>query len=150
MKYLLVALVLSFPTLALAKEGEAIPVTECAAVLAAPPFVDILTRNEGKDFSELNPLYSGRALLGLECSVDELTDFFENSGWEFLDYEEWRSLVGPVQGNPGNSEYYVDASASYCLKRPTLFEIFDYRCRPIATIAFHEGRISHIIAHTSK
>jgi len=137
------------PALAFAQEEGVDNISDCAAVLAAPPFLDMLTRNEGNDFSEINPLYSGRPLLGLECSVDELTKFFEGSGWEFLGFEDWKSLAGPVQGNSGNSKYYVDASTSYCLKRPTIWRFFP-RCRAVATIAFHDGRISHIIAHVSK
>lgn len=136
------ALCLSLPALAQAD-------AECAEVLAAPPFVDMLTRNEGRDFQDLSPLSSGQALLGLECSVGELTEFFENAGWEFLEYAEQR-LGGPLGGHGGISEYYVDASASFCLKRPTILGMFGFRCRPLATILFLKGRVSHIIAYVSK
>ena len=112
-----------FPALAMPQDEGADPSTECAAVLASPPFADILTRNEGKDFHELSPLKSGRALLGLECSVVELTEFFENSGWEFQWYEE-RRLAEPFGGHGGIPEYYRDAAASFCQKRPTLFGRF--------------------------
>jgi hypothetical protein len=123
MKYILVTLFLLLPALAMAQDEEVAPVPECAAVLSAPPFVDILTRNEGNDFHELSPLSSGRALLGLECSVDELTEFFENSGWEFQLYEE-RRHTGPFGGHGGIPRYYRDATASFCQKRPTLFGRF--------------------------
>lgn len=149
MRYLLVILLAFIPSLALAQDEDVGPATECAAVLAAPPFEDILTRNEGRDFSEINPLYSGQELLGLECNIDDLTEFFEDAGWEFLGFEDWKSAAGPVRGNPGNPEYYVDASASYCLKRPTIGRFFP-RCRPLATITFHEGQISHLIVYASK
>ena len=149
MKYLLILSLLMLPTLAIAQEEGADPVSECAAVLAAPPFDDILTRNEGRDFLELSPLKSGRALLGLECSVDELTEFFENAGWEFLGYEE-QSLAGPLGGRTGIPEYYVDSAADYCRKRPTLFGKFFSRCRVYAVILFHESKISSLIVHVSK
>ena len=149
MKYLLILLLVMLPTLAIAQEEGADPVPECAAVLASPPFVDVLTRNEGKDFSKISSRKSGRELVGLECSVVELTEFFENAGWEFLRFEE-QSLVGPLGGHGGISKYYVDALASYCLKRPTLFGKFFFSCRPIVTILFHEGRISHLIVYMSK
>ena len=68
------------PSLSFAQEEGADPFTECAAVLASPTFVNILTRNEGKDFHVLSPLKRGRTLVGLECSVDELTEFFEDAG----------------------------------------------------------------------
>ncbi len=139
------ALCLSLPALALAESAE----TDCAAVLTAPPFVDMLTRNEGQDFQDLSPLSSGQALLGLECSVGELTEFFENAGWEFLEYAEQR-LGGPLGGHGGISAYYVDASASFCLKRPTILGMFGFRCRPLATITFFKGRVSHIIAYVTK
>ncbi len=139
------ALCLSLPALALADGADA----DCAAVLAAPPFVDMLTRNEGRDFQEINSVYGGQALSGLECSIEELTDFFENAGWEFLGYEEWRR-VGRGGGNGGIPEYHVDASASFCLKRPTILGMFGFRCRPLATISFFKGQVSHIIAHMSK
>jgi len=134
---------------AMAQEAGVDPNLDCAAVLAAPPFMDMLTRNEGKDFHELAPLNGGRALLGLECSVDELTEFFEGAGWEFLGYETQR-LGGPLGAGGDLPDYYVDASASYCLKRPTLFGMFGYRCRPIATILFHERLISNLLVHVSK
>jgi len=134
---------------AVAQEERADPDADCAAVLAAPPFVDMLTRNEGKDFLELSPLESGRALLGLECSVDVLTAYFESAGWEFLGYET-QKLGGPLGAGGELPDYYVDASASYCLKRPTLFGMFGYRCRPITTILFHERLISNLIVYTSK
>ena len=149
MKLFLLISLLIFPVFAIAQEVDADPVTECAAVLASPPFVDILTRNEGEDFHELSPLKSGRALVGLECSVDELTAFFEDAGWEFLEFREG-SLRGPSGGHGGIPEYYKDAAADFCLKRPTLFGRFGFRCRPIATILFHEGRISHLIVYMSK
>jgi len=120
---------------------------ECAAVLASPPFVDILTRNEGHDFYEIAYPKNAQKLVGLECSVDELTEFFETAGWEFERLTE-NSLTGPF-GVPG-AKYYSDASAHYCLKRPTLFGMFDYRCRPIARIDFYEGRISNLGAYTNK
>ncbi len=147
MKNLFLTLLLILSNAAFAQDENADPDADCAAVLAAPPFVDMLTRNEGRDFGELSPLKSGRALLGLECSVDKLTVFFEDAGWELLRYEEQR-LVGPF-GVPG-AEYYSDASAHYCLKRPTLFGMFDFRCRPRAGISFVDGRISNIGAYTSK
>lgn len=140
---------LMVPALAMAQDESGDRNADCAAALAAPPFVDILTRNEGKDFGEISPLKSGRALLGLECSVDELTAFFENAGWELLGYETQR-LGGPLGGQGGLPDYYVDASASYCLKRPTLFGAFGFRCRPRATILFHDGKISSLIVYMSK
>lgn len=149
MKYLLVILLIVFPTLAIAQEEGVVPLTDCTAVLAAPPFVDILTRNEGRDFHDLSPLSSGRELLGLECSVDELSAFFEDAGWEFLDFRE-RSLGGPLGGHGGIPEYYVDAVADFCLKRPTFFGIIDFRCRPMVTILFYKGEISNLIVIMSK
>ncbi len=149
MKYLFVILLTFFPLFAIAQEEGADPVTECAAVLAAPPFVDILTRNDGNDFGELSPLKGGRALLGLECSVDELTEFFEKAGWELLQFEE-KNLLGPFSRGDGAPDYYIDAAADFCLKRPMLFGMFDFRCRPIATILFHKGRVSSIIVFMSK
>ncbi len=149
MRYLIFTLLLIFPALALAQD-KVDPAFECAAVLAAPPFVALLTRNEGRDFQEFSSLSSRRELLGLACSVDELTAFFENAGWEFLSYEE-RSPSGPLRGpSEENSIYFVDASVFYCQKRPTLFGIFDYRCRPSATISFHSGKISNLITSVSK
>ena len=52
MKYLLIFILSILPALAMAQEEDVDPLTECAAVLAAPPFVGILTRNEGRDFQE--------------------------------------------------------------------------------------------------
>ena len=123
MKYFLVILLAFIPSLALAQDDDVAPVTECATILAAPPFADILPRNDGNDFHELSPLKSGRALLGLECGVDELTEFFENADREFLDFRE-RSLRGPSGGHGGIPLYYVDATASYCLNRPTIWRFF--------------------------
>ncbi len=149
MKYISIIFLSLIPIIAMAQDEGADPVSECAAVLAAPPFVDILTRNEGNDFRELSPLKSGRPLLGLECSVVELTEFFENAGWEFLEFREGR-LGGPFGGHGGTREYYRDAAADFCQKRPTLFGKYFFSCRPIATILFHEGRISHVIVYVSK
>lgn len=140
---------LTIPSLVAAQDSAVVSSSECAVVLTAPPFVDMLTRNEGKDFHELSPVKSGRALLGLECSVDELTEFFEAAGWEFLGYGTQR-LGGPLRSGGDLPDYYVDASADYCLKQPTLFGMFGYRCRPIATVLFHEGRISNLLVHVSK
>ncbi|PHQ99937.1 MAG: hypothetical protein COB39_00755 [Marinosulfonomonas sp.] len=147
-KLLFIISFLMFPVLAIAQE-DVDPSSECAEVLAAPPFADMLTRNEGNDFHELSPVKSGRALLGLECSVDELTEFFEDAGWEFRGYETTR-LGGPLGADGDLPDYYVDASADYCLKRPTLFGRFGYRCRPSAAILFFEGRISNLIVYVSK
>jgi len=143
MKYISILLFLMLPAVSIAQEEGVDNITECAQVLAAPPFVDVLTRNEGKDFLDLSPLDSGRALLGLECSVDELTGFFEDAGWEFRGYEEW-SLAGPSGGKDGIPEFYNDSAVRFCLKRPTLFGMFGFRCRPLASVYFHEGRIVYI------
>jgi len=148
MKYLLITMLLMFPTLATAQEEGADPITECGAVLASPPFVDILTRNEGKDFHELSSRNSGQQLLGLECGVDELTDFFEIAGWEFLRFEEFE-LAGPLGGRSGIPEHYIDASAFYCRKRPTILQFFP-RCAESVEIFFHEGKISYLIPYVSK
>ena len=149
MKYLLVILFLVFPSLAIAQEEGVDQITECAAVLAAPPFDDILTRNEGNDFREFSPLKSGRALLGIECSIDEVTEFFETAGWEFRGYEEW-SLAGPSGEKDGIPEFYNDSAVRFCLKRPTLFGMFGFRCRPRASVYFHEGQIVYMTASMSK
>lgn len=138
------ALCLSLPALALADGADA----DCAAVLAAPPFVDMLTRNEGRDYHEFSSSSSAHLLLGLGCSVDELTVFFEDAGWEFLRLTEHKSSTGPF-GVP-SAEYYSDGSAHYCLKRPTLFGIFAFRCRPYARIDFYAGRVSNIASYRSK
>lgn len=149
MKYLLIALILSFPALALAQDETVDPVTECASVLAAPPFVDMLTRNEGKDFHELSDRENQQKLLGLACSVAELTGFFESAGWKFLGFKE-KNLLGPFKRGDGTPDYYIDAAAEYCLKRPTLFGMFDFRCRPLASIYFHEARISSLNTSINK
>lgn len=146
MKLLLLISTLFIPSMVAAQDNGGDPVSECAAVLAAPPFVDILTRNEGKDFRELSPLESGQALLGLECSVDELTEFFEVAGWTFLQFEE-KKLLGPLKMGDGAPDYYIDAAVGFCLKRPTLFGMFGFRCRPMASVYLHEGLISSL--HTS-
>lgn len=140
---------LTIPSLVAAQDSSVVSNSECVAVLAAPPFVDMLTRNEGKDFGELSPVKSGRALLELECSVDELTEYFEDAGWEFLGYAR-HNWDGPFGGGDGVSEYFRDASADYCLKQPTLFGMFGYRCRSIASVLFYKGRISHLLVHVSK
>ncbi len=146
MKLLLLFSFLLIPSLVAAQESAVVSNSECAAVLAAPPFVDILTRNEGKDFHELSPVKSGPALLGLECSVDELTKFFEAAGWTFLQFEE-KKLLGPLKMGDGAPDYYIDAAVGFCLKRPTLFGMFGFRCRPMASVYLHEGLISGL--HTS-
>lgn len=145
MRFFLLILVLAFPASAIADNHET-----CIEVLNAPPFVDMLTRNDRNDFDKLSPLKSGRALLGLECSVDELTKFFESAGWEFLDYRTRRRPGGPLRSGSGLPDYYVDATAEYCFKQPTLFGMFDYRCRPMASILFYKGRISNLLVHVSK
>ena len=149
MKYLLILSFLILPSLAIAQEEGAHPITECAAVLAAPPIVDILTRNEGRDFLQIAFMEGREVLLGLECGVDELTEFFEKSGWGFEGFEESRPL-GPLGARLGIPEYYSDSSASYCIKRPTIFGILRYRCRARVRVLFYEGRISHLIANVSK
>lgn len=62
-----------------ASAQEAGEFTECEQMLRSPPYVDVLTRNEGKDFHELSSLKSGVVFVGLECSVDELTAIFEDA-----------------------------------------------------------------------
>jgi hypothetical protein len=140
-----VLLCLSFAGTTGVSAQQAEELTECEQMLRSPPFVDVLTRNERKDFLELRGRNSGRALLGLECSVDELTVFFEDAGWEFLRYKE-HSLRGPSRDD-GGLEYYNDSAVSFCLKRPTLFGVFDFRCRLYASVFFHEGRIVYIQAN---
>ena len=132
-----------------AQEESADPDADCAAVLAAPPFVDMLTRNEGRDFHELSSRNSGRVLVGLECSVGELTAFFEDAGWELTDYEE-KNILGPIRSGNGSPDYYIDAAADFCLKRPTIFGMFGFRCRPLASVYYHEGRIVSITTNMNK
>jgi hypothetical protein len=122
--------------------------TECEQMLRSPPFDDLLTRNIGTGFHELRARNRGRALLGLECSVDELTAFFEDAGWEFLRYEEY-SPIGPW-GDYGIPEFYNDSAARFCIKRPTLFGLFDFRCRARVSVYFHGARIVYITTNVSK
>ncbi len=143
----LLALLMS--SLAFAQDAVIDPYAECAEILASPPFDDILTRNEGHDFNEISSRNSGRALLGLECSAGEVIEFFEGAGWELIRLEEKR-LLGPFERGDGTPDFYIDAVANFCLKRPTLFGIFDFRCRPTASVYFHEGRISGLDTSMNK
>ena len=77
MKYLFMLSLFILPALSMAQEEGVDPVTECAAVLAAPPIDDILTRNEGRDFLQISRMEGRGVLLGLECSVDDLTFFLK-------------------------------------------------------------------------
>ncbi len=149
MKLILFVAILLFPALAMAQDEGVDSSPGCAEVLAAPPFVDMLTRNEGRGFREFSSPSSMHLLLGLECSLSELTEFFENAGWELQQFEE-SSLLGPFKRNDGTPDYYIDAAADFCLKRPMLFGLFDYRCRPIASVYFHEGRISSLNTSMNK
>lgn len=148
MKHIYIIMFLFFPILAMAQDDGVEPITACAAVLAAPPFEDVLTKNEGRDFREVVVMNNGSTLLALVCSVDELTDFFEIAGWELLRFSEFE-LAGPLGGRAGVPEHYIDASAFYCLKRPTILQFFP-RCAESAKIFFHEGKISYLIAYFSK
>ena len=147
MKYLLIIQFSLLPALAFAQEEGVDNISDCAAVLAAPPFLDMLTRNEGHDFSEISSPENEQKLLGIECSVDQLTEFFEDAGWEFEYFDEYKRV-----GTSGVTgvKFYSDSSAHYCLKRPTLFGMFDYRCRPIVRIDFDEKQISNLTAYTTK
>ncbi len=147
-KHFVLITFLMVPALAMAQDESVDRNADCAAVLAAPPFVDILTRNEGYDFYKISYPENAQKLVGLECSVDELTDFFEKAGWEFLRLSEHYNSTGPFGGS--GHEYYSDSSAHYCLKRPTLFGMFDFRCRPYARIDFYQGQISSAGAATLK
>jgi len=148
MKLLFLILSLILPQAAMAQQADADPYAECMAVLAAPPFVDILTKNEGNDFYKINDPENVQALVGLTCRVDELTTFFEDAGWKFLRYTGNSSLIGPF-GIPG-AKYYSDGSAHYCLKRRIFYGILGLKCRPYARIDFYEGRISNLGSYTSK
>lgn len=138
------ALCLGLPALALADGADA----DCAAVLAAPPFVDMLTRNEGRDFHEIGSVYSGQALVGLECSIDELTSFFEDSGWELTDYV--KSTHGWVDGE------YIRLPESdrpsrvyFCVKKPQFGGLFP-RCVASAQVYLIGSRVSGAAASVSK
>jgi hypothetical protein len=128
---------------------ESEELAECEQLLSSPRFDDLLTRHEGKDFRELSSMNSGRALVGLECSVDLLTAFFEDAGWELTEYVKqthaWvdRKYVRVPENVRGSVAYF-------CLKRPTLFGMFDFRCRALASVRFQGSRVSSISTGVNK
>jgi len=137
MKFFFLISFLLSPALAFAQDERA----DCAAVLAAPPFVDMLTRNEGNDYGELNSDSLGVSLLGIVCSRDQIMDYFSSAGWEF----KGESFIAGESGPPSD-RYKQDYSIAFCKVRGWPWRWFLYRCEATAGVAYFEGHITHIHA----
>ena len=146
MKYLLIIFLSFLPSLALAQEEEDDPVSECATVLAAPPFVDILTRNEGSDFHQIDVRDLGYGLVGSFCTVEVLTEYFEAAGWEFVSVT--RSEPSGPWGSP--ISYYTDTYAKFCKKGRGLFTFYLRGCVQGVGVDFFENKISFVNAGAIK
>ncbi len=135
----LIALCLAIaPTKAVAQEAS----NKCRDVLASPPFNDMLTRNDGHDFHLLHAPSQGALLVGLTCSLDVLTEYFEAAGWELTVSETYETR------GPSGYEiiYYSDQSVGFCMKRRRLMTFFLRRCSNSVGFLFFEGKISFIHA----
>ena len=142
MKYLALLLFLISSSVAHAQTEAPNPNASCGPVLQEPPFVDMLTRNDGYDYGELNSDSLGVSLLGIVCSRDQIMDYFSSAGWEF----KGESFIAGESGPPSD-RYKQDYSIAFCKVRAWPWRWFLYRCEAIAGVTFFEGQIVRVVAY---
>ena len=139
MKYLLVIAILFLPRLAAAQDENVDPYVECAELLNSPPLNQLLIQNDGNDYGKINEL--GKSLLGIECSRDQITNYFLRANWELkMEYEHY-SVNGPP-----DSLFEADWGLIFCKPRKLPWRLFFYRCQATSNFYFFEGRVAHISA----
>ena len=140
----MIALACLAPSVALA-QSEA-DHAECATLLGSPPLDDILTRNDGHDFGELDARRQGASLLGLECSLDDLNRYFESAEWEYVETRTFEP-----RGPAGREiSYYSDRAVIYCQKNRRSINLYILRCTKSAVFSFFEGNVSFVNVGASK
>ena len=112
---------------------------ECTQLLNSPPLDDVLTRNDGHDFGQLDARRQGAALLGLKCSPEELQRYFESAGWEFLKSDSYEP-----KGPAGQIRYYSDSYVAYCRKSRKLINLFLLKCTRVARINLLESEVTNM------
>jgi len=118
---------------------------ECALLLNSPPFNDMLTRNEGRDFGQLGARKQGAILLDHKCSSEVLNGYFESAGWEFLKSDSYEP-----KGPAGQIRYYTDSYVAYCRKSRKPINLFLLKCTRVARLYFLEGKISNLNVGATK
>ena len=111
---------------------------ECQDALAAAPFSDMLTKNDGHDFAQLHARSQGTPLIGLSCSLEVLVEYFEAAGWELTVSRSYEP-IGPA----GNEfAHYSDRSVGFCIKGSRLTTWYLRKCLNAVGFNFFEGKIS--------
>ena len=118
-------------------------IKSCIDILNEPPLIDVLTRNDGHDFHEINVRGgSGHRLVGTTCTIEALTDYFEAAGWSFVS-----ARTSEPRGPSGGSyKFFTDTYFKFCREGRNLFTLYLRKC--VAGAGFHllEGKISFVHA----
>jgi hypothetical protein len=124
---------------AFAQEGD--EYAECTQLLNSPPFDDVLSRNDGHDFGQLDARRQGAALLGMKCSPEELQRYFESAGWEHRRSHSYDHPMGPYGGE---IKYYTDSFIAFCQKTRVSINLYFLKCTKSAVVDFLEGEITSV------
>ncbi len=122
---------------AFAQEGD--EYAECTQLLNSPPLDTLLTQNEGHDFGQLTSRRQGAALLGVKCSRDQIVEYFQSAGWEFIGESH---IYG--ESGPSHNLYIRDNSLAFCRLRELPWRLILTRCGASSGFYLFEGRVTHI------
>ncbi|MCW3781962.1 hypothetical protein [Defluviimonas salinarum] len=115
--------------------------SECARLLETEPLNQFGAQSESRDFSILSKNGAANALIGVQCSRDQIYNYFVDSGWIFR--SESNMLLTT---NIGTYDYKI----SFCYPPKFLTRLLTGRCSVFAAVVSLNEHVVNFYMHGSK
>ena len=117
----------------------------CSRIINSPPIEDLLLDNDGAKFWQIASDKLGKSLLGVRCTSEQISSYFERAGWELSG-----ESIGYSVNGPPSKQFERDQVLGFCRPRKFPWRLFFYRCDATVGISVFERKITHISAGANK
>ncbi|MCU9847607.1 hypothetical protein OEZ60_06270 [Defluviimonas sp. WL0024] len=117
------------------------PYSQCARLLETEPLNQFGAQSESRDFSILSKNGAANALIGVQCSRDQIYNYFVDNGWIFKG--EGNGLVTTDVGT-------YDHGISFCYPRKFPARLLSGRCSVFAAVVSLNEHVVNFYMHGSK
>ncbi|UWQ13183.1 hypothetical protein K3556_09395 [Aliiroseovarius sp. M344] len=117
----------------------------CSRIINAPPIENLFLDNDGANFWQIASDRLGQSLLGVQCTSEQISSYFERAGCELSG-----ESIGYSVNGPASKQFERDQVIAFCRPRKLPGRLFFYRCDATVGISMFKGRITHISAGANK
>ncbi len=139
MKPLLIFIALTLPSFAFAQDVEGSPYSECAKVLASPPANALAEMSENGTYGRLSDRTLGPVLFGKTCSVEQITKYMLDAGWEIT-----RGGIRHFDPIRESGRYKSDKALYFCLPERGLWRLLNH-CGGGASFFWLDDQITWLV-----